>query len=744
MRGIGSTRNVTLLLVGALVAASVALARPAPAVDEPEYQWGSWSPMVGGLWGYDAGELVYQDYIYDDAGPAGRTRAGGQSKQHGLTTPKGTYRYPTDPARYGANAADLSRLRLAVDGDLLRVAVELNTLLAPDTTVAAIALATPGDVQRKPWPHGAGLATPGRTVVTMWGTGGTITDHDTGETMPLSSVGGAVAVSVEDNRIEAAIPLAVLPEGTAFDVRVGTGLWDPIAGTWMPVPATRSATVPGGGHDGTPLPALPRVWNVGFRDDEIPGGAQASQRWFDDNQADALAAGDIDRYSALVDLDLLRAGTTQHPSIPRGQLVEAIYRASFALGEGVSEAGVTGRGSSSHQGDRASFFLGREQPYALYLPTTIQEPAPAFVTLHGGSGNHTGGANSDGLWSMVAEPAGMVLVSPLCRGPNCQYTDEAELDVLEALEDARTRVGIHPDRIAIGGVSMGGYGTYRLATRHPDLFSAAVAIASRVGKVDDANGYPPEFLANLRSLPLLQLHGAADELEPWVQSAYPVHERMEALGYEHAFRTYPSAEHLTISLRDGWGRVAEWLDGRVRQATPRHVTYRHVAEWDAAHISPKLVSDRAYWLSGIVQREQGDTVAERLAAYADIDAIAGTLPGHDDTTTPYEDVGTDNVGPWVELGRNPSTADAPLSPTLDLRLTNTARLVVDTGAIAASGTVLCATVVTDGVTSLRFEDAVAGPASEDCAGAMSGSPDDGSLVVDLPAAGEHRIALQVS
>lgn len=714
---------------------------PPAGIDGRLDDWGTWSPMVGGQWGYDQGELVYQDFLYDDAGPAGRTRAGGQSRQHGTTsTPRGTYRYPTSATRYAANAADLSRLRLALDGDHLRVAVQLNTLLESDTTVATLTFAEPEVIDRWAWPHQAAIASRGQVAVTLRAGGGTVANQITGQVVPLAANGGAAAVGTGDNLIEAAIPLSLLPSGDRLRVMVATGLWDPAAQRWMAVPASRSATVPGGGHDGTPLPPLPRIWNVGFRGDEVPTGSGSSQRWFEDHQSAALADGDIDRYGAEIDLTKLRAGVTDHPALPRGQAVEALFRSEVSLGEGVDELGVEGRGSSSYQGNRYVNFLGVEQPYLLYVPEKQADPAPLVVVLHGGSANHSSVANQEGFQQQVAEATGRVLVSPLCRGPNCQYTDEAELDVLEALADARSRVNVDPDAIAMTGYSMGGFGTYRLATRHPDLFSASAAIAARTGKKGDANGYPVELLPNLRNVPHLILHGGADELQPWANDALPLHQRLDALGYEHALRTYPASEHLTFALADDWTRFAAWLDGHRRTATPRHVTYRYASGWDAPHLSSKLVTNRAYWLSGIVQRDPGSTDAERLTRYADIDAVAGTVAGPDGTMAAYDDAGADPGGAWHERGLTPTGAVASTDDTLQLRLTNVASLTIDAGRVARPGSLLCVTVATDGPTAVSFTAArrVAHPSCPDTA---TGS--GGRSTADLPTPGTHRFAVRV-
>ena len=48
-----------------------------------------------------------------------------------------------------------------------------------------------------------------------------------------------------------------------------------------------------------------------------------------------------------------------------------------------------------------------------------------------------------------------------------------EVDVLEALADAKRRLRIDDDRISVRGFSMGGAGCWQMAVHYPDLFFAA-------------------------------------------------------------------------------------------------------------------------------------------------------------------------------------------------------------------------------------------------------------------------------
>src|SRR4051794_16904034 len=173
-RRIAIVVSIALTAVGLSAGAQAARAT-SRVVDGAVGDWIGRSTRLGGTWQYDRGELVYQDHIYDDLG----ADTGQRAQQHGTVgPPKGDVRYPTDEDRFGANAADLFEVRLAVHGGDLWLLGRLNTLKAPDTSVVAFAFDTDGDAGTGggAWPHEAGFGAAGAdVVVTLWGGGGSVT-----------------------------------------------------------------------------------------------------------------------------------------------------------------------------------------------------------------------------------------------------------------------------------------------------------------------------------------------------------------------------------------------------------------------------------------------------------------------------------------------------------------------------------------------------------------------------------------
>ncbi len=546
--------------------------------------WRGTSSLLGGTWQYSAGEFVYQDHIYDDLGADTRQR----SQQHGVTGPSaGDYRYPADEKRYGNNAADLLELRFATDSDSLWVLARMNTLKVRDATVVAIGIDADGNVATGggAWPYAAGIAVTGvDRVITLWGTGGTVTELPSASRTVLRDV--AADTSNEHNAIEARIPRSAIGSARRIRVWAASGLWDGADSEWMAIqPGSPTVTAPGGGN-----PAFPaRAFNVAFRDDETGS-------YMEELQAQALSAGDIARFHANVDLGALASGVRRPYKIRKKRFYAVVMDQRFTIPphhEGMSYEGVAGRfsGVSGAAFTQKFSFFGRHQPYGLYVPSVYgsRAPIPAALVLHGHGGSHSTYNTQPGFLRDMGEGDGtnsppMFLMTPLARGSSF-YADWGEADTLAVLSDVFARFPLDPERLYLTGYSMGGYGVYRLASLYPDRFAAAAVWAGYSGEflgsyvtdprtiVGDPTGQyeqifgrvrptllqfgigggrqgkaaigdPVDTLENLRHLPLVHLAGTNDQLLP-VSGQYAGPRRLAELGYRSRFDLYPGYEHLT-------------------------------------------------------------------------------------------------------------------------------------------------------------------------------------------------------
>ncbi|HET6911112.1 MAG TPA: prolyl oligopeptidase family serine peptidase [Mycobacteriales bacterium] len=766
------------LACGVLVASPVTVrvlsagATTAPVtVDGNISDWTGQSSGIGGSTQLSGGEFIYQDHIWDDLG----ADTGAHSQQYGqVENPKGDFRYPTDENRYGNNAADIFQVRFATDHDTLYALIRLNTYKATDSTVVGIGFDTDGNPATggESWPYDAGFSAAGvDDVVTLWGNGGSITDLSTGQAAALSQV----AASTDDNAIEAAIPLAALGDRSTYRVWVASGLWDPTAHTWMQVPVGNpSATAPGGG-----MPTVTsRAWNVAFRPDETGS-------YMEEQQAAALAAGDITPFAATLDLNALRS----HASVPfrlqPRHFYDVIIDTGFTVApytEGTSYAGVPGR----FQGVGGSVlaqkfqFYGRYQPYGLYVPSTYdgQTPLPAALVLHGIGGSYSTYNDQPGFLRDMGEGDGtpdeppMFLITPLARGGSF-YADYGEADTLAVLRDAFARLPIDHSRLYLTGYSMGGYGVYRFASLYPDLFAAAVVWAGYTGEFTGSyltdgelvTGQPSggntlpvkgplggsngradigdtvDTLANLRWLPLLHMFGTNDEIVPNT-GQYAAPRRLAQLGYRSRVDIYPGYEHFSFALVDDWKQARSWLGDQRRMVTPRTVDYDFSDGWTAPGLAEALGLHHgdAWWTHDLTMRDHSDDGL--TVARAELTSLG--VPGR--SVTP---VSTTNLGaaptPHTEQAVSWQLGDAlPTGNTLQARLRDVGGVRIT---LADADLHLCGLTIdldSDGPVSIVLDGQQTGSQTLSSADASFTSLNPTQALLSVPAAFTGRLTISCS
>jgi poly(3-hydroxybutyrate) depolymerase len=141
---------------------------------------------------------------------------------------------------------------------------------------------------------------------------------------------------------------------------------------------------------------------------------------------------------------------------------------------------------------------GSTQFCRAYLPANYpanKGPAksswPALIFLHGYNPPNPPYVR---WWSItdrhngVADRNGLIVLEPMARG-NVDYRWMGERDVLRCLEEAGRRFQVDRDRVYLSGESMGGNGTWLIASRNPQLFAAAAPVFGGWDYRINVNGY---------------------------------------------------------------------------------------------------------------------------------------------------------------------------------------------------------------------------------------------------------------
>ncbi len=126
-----------------------------------------------------------------------------------------------------------------------------------------------------------------------------------------------------------------------------------------------------------------------------------------------------------------------------------------------------------------------------------------------------------------------ITVSPQCPIEYVWRDDDMQQAVENLLQKIVKNYRVDKTRIYVTGLSMGGYGTWSLAARRPDLFAAAVPICG---------GGDPATVNILKNLPIWVFHGGLDEVVLPEESEKMVR-ALEKAGGKVRYTLYPEAYH---------------------------------------------------------------------------------------------------------------------------------------------------------------------------------------------------------
>ena len=610
-------------LRAAIATAMLAALFPATAAAGPHRadgqlsDWRGDATMLSGETRVSEGELIQDDWLYDDYGADFDNVSNTPVFRAALAPTRGDYRYPTNSARYGYNAADLRQLRVSASGAGLHIAAFLQTMKVPDAAAVTLAIDTGRAREGSAWPDGVGIDSPAAdTFITFWGSGGWITDRRGRRERLRRQV-----VNLAENAIEVDVPWRSIPyvRGRAVTLYAVSGLADPQAGSYMQVPVgPASATQPGGGQPGGTA-----VFDAAFDPQEEWTRAVGSH-WGEERQSRLLAERTLSIFGQRVRLSDLEGGVTEPYSPVPGRFYNRIFRSSQSYGEGINLKQPSGQNAG---GSPDPQFLSPHQPYGLYLPDDYAagQPAPLLLNGHSLDVNHNEyQAVSPNLFNQLGDERSSIVITPLARGMDTWYIDSGFKDVLEAWDDLRANYSVDEDRTAIGGYSMGGYMTYRMGLLMPDRFAAAnpyVGPPAYQMWVPPAPPQPPgdydvagqtnNIVANGLNLPFEINNGGIDELVP---AAGPIQQAQSFrdAGNPHLFYFYPESDHFALILADEWGHTRDFLDQHAtRNLSPDEVRYKRYPSMDLPQHGLRF--DGAYWVDGMAVRAPGDSCSPGTA-----------------------------------------------------------------------------------------------------------------------------------
>ncbi len=198
-------------------------------------------------------------------------------------------------------------------------------------------------------------------------------------------------------------------------------------------------------------------------------------------------------------------------------------------------------------------------PYLTYLPddyATSDKSYPLILFLHGMGerGDDLETIKTEGLTKKLesGDDLPFIVIAPQCP-LNTKW--EVHLDVLRLLIDEICNTHrVDTSLIYCTGLSMGGSGTWSLATTYPYLFAAILPICGRERNELDF----PERLKKIVHLPVWCFHGDADPVVPLESSIY-LTENLKAYGGHPILTIYEGVEHDSWTQTYANPEIYTWL-----------------------------------------------------------------------------------------------------------------------------------------------------------------------------------------
>ncbi|PWU03999.1 MAG: phospholipase [Bacteroidetes bacterium] len=122
--------------------------------------------------------------------------------------------------------------------------------------------------------------------------------------------------------------------------------------------------------------------------------------------------------------------------------------------------------------------------------------------------------------------------------------------VMDFIDTLVTSGRVDPKRIYIGGLSMGGFGTYEILWRRPKLFAAAIAICG--------GGNPESVKIYGKKFPIWVFHGTLDPSVPVANSRLMVN-ALQGEGAMVKYTEYPDVYHNSWTNAFAEPELLKWL-----------------------------------------------------------------------------------------------------------------------------------------------------------------------------------------
>ena len=215
--------------------------------------------------------------------------------------------------------------------------------------------------------------------------------------------------------------------------------------------------------------------------------------------------------------------------------------------------------------------FGESLNYRIYLPASLEPKTryPLILFLHGagerGDDNRTQlfPGVPDILVYSLKNNQPLILIAPQCPSRMMWVNTPWNADshtmpefpsypmklVIELLQNSIEKYPVDPDRVYVTGLSMGGFGTWDILQRKPELFAAGIPICG---------GGDPDYAEKIKDIPIWVFHGDRDSVVK-VERSRAMVEAIKKAGGCPLYTEYKDCGHDSYTKTYSDSDVLKWL-----------------------------------------------------------------------------------------------------------------------------------------------------------------------------------------
>jgi len=192
-----------------------------------------------------------------------------------------------------------------------------------------------------------------------------------------------------------------------------------------------------------------------------------------------------------------------------------------------------------------------EVRYILQLPENQKEKFPLLVFLHGSGERGTNiemVKNHSPFTYQNLMKLNVAILAPQCEAEVWWDTNA----IYELIQSIAKNYNVDTSRIYLTGLSMGGWGTWKLATEHPELFAAVAPVCG----VTDTNIY--KNVEVLKNTPVHVFHGALDDIVS-PNMSLEIYQKLKKVNSKCSLTIFPNDNHNSWDSTYSNPAFYEWL-----------------------------------------------------------------------------------------------------------------------------------------------------------------------------------------